>query len=100
MTQELFKVLYDDASSSTTRDLLAETYPERYKEMTDPGYKAFDFTKRFELSTSFIEKDSPLVIANGYAPIGLEFKCLIVHEDYKMEVFEHRNKTLLKFIKK
>ena len=98
MTQELFEALYNDSCSSVTRDLLAQEYPTLYKQMLEDR-NVFDFNFHHQINTSFAD-DSPLVIANGYAPNGLKLKCLIVHDDYRLEVFEHKGKTMLKFVKK
>jgi len=96
MNVELFRKLYNEASYDT-KNLLAEAYPAAYSQMlTDNGL--FYFGERFKIDTNF--GDTPLVIAHGYAPRGQERRCLVVNDEYDLEVFKNQGKTMLRFIKK
>jgi len=96
MNVNLFRKVFTEASYET-KELLIEAYPAAYSQMMKDD-KVFYFGDKFEIDTNF--GDTPLVIADGYAPRGHERRCLVVNDEYELDVFEHQGKTLLRFIKK
>jgi len=96
MNVNLFRKVFNEASYET-KELLIEAYPAAYSQMLTDN-RLFYFGERFEIDTNF--GDTPLVIANGFAPRGQERRCLVVNDEYKLEVFENKGKTMLRFIKK
>lgn len=85
------KVLEAAAKCSTAKATLQVLFPEAFET------QAHDFGQELKITTSC---ESPLYIGDGLAPHGLSRKCLIVNEDYKMEVKTYAGNKILIFTKK
>ena len=95
MSQELKitkeRVLKAAEKCSTAKDTLKELFPEAFDS------RAFKFGSEYLITE---ECEGPLFIGNGFAPDGLENRCLLVWGQYDMEVTESDGFKCLVFRKK
>ena len=88
------KVREAASKCSTAAATLKVLFPEAF--VPTP----FHFGVNHQITTESTPSEKPLFIGNGYAPHGLEYKCLIVNRVYEMKVTEHYGWTVLTFTKK
>lgn len=86
------KVREAASKCSTAAATLKTLFPEAFE---DDG--PFDFGRMRVLDTS--TTDGPLAIANGCAPIGLEYKSLVVCDGWEMKTQTNGRWTILTFHK-
>ena len=79
------------AACDTWKKKIETKFPEVFKS------QAFGFGDQFTINTGW---NGPLLIGHGLAPSGLEGKCLVVSNEYKMEVKTEDGYQILVFKKK
>jgi len=88
------RVVEAAAKCPTANATLRALFPEAFEpEKPEP----FKFGESFDLS---VDWRGPLVIGEGLAPDGLVYKCLIVHDDFRMETTKYAGRTILTFYPK
>lgn len=85
------KAAHKDACS-TWKNKIEKKFPDVFK----PKVTTHNFGSNASLNTA---PNGPLFIGHGMAPRGLEGKCLVVNDGYKMEVKTHNGKQILVFKK-
>lgn len=85
------RVLKAAEKCSTAKDTLKELFPEAFE--AEP----FDFTRQHIITPTI---RGPLFIGHASAPYGMRAKCLMVSNDYEMEVTESGGYKCLIFRKK
>ena len=83
---------HKEACSDWKRKIERE-FPEVFKKLE------FDFQREHLVSVDS-DDSRPLYIGNGHAPEGLNYRCLVVNEKFKMSVTEERGRQIITFTKK
>lgn len=97
--REIAHNAYSDNQEMSLKDFIERADTRWSNEGKPSEYFEFDDAKHL-VTRNFDSSKSPLIIGDGLAPRGMELKCLIVHQDYNIEVIEEDGNTLIAFKKK
>ena len=87
------RILKAAKNCNQTKQVLRTLFPEVFEE------DYFDFSNCEHVLTYEISDDFPLYIGQLYMPNGLFNKCLVVNNNYELQVGDKKGKTILTFKK-
>lgn len=89
-------VLEAASKCSTAKATLQVLFPDAFKKDDEP----FGFSEGDKLSRFIEESVGPLYIGDGYAPVDIRNKCLIVNDGWEMRQQQYDGRTILTFHRK
>ena len=86
-------VLEAASKCGTAKATLQVLFPDAFKKDDE----LFGFSEGDKLSRFIEESVSPLYIGDGYAPMNIRNKCLIVNDGWEVRKQKHKGRTILTF---
>lgn len=89
---DMLRKLYETADEETKGEMR-----ERFPDIDFNAKDVFTFKNSQVLDTNCDRQGWAILVANFFAPEGLEMKCLVVNDAYVPEIFEHDGRRFIKF---